>query len=371
MLKNLAETSPEKLEAAMEGFPASVRLQAETALSLGRLKESFQREIRQLWERPDGWMIFQSNASSIEGIGEKFLGELANLPLSWRRGLASSPYQFVRSENARMWWDADLESAGFSAREILRIRSRALTTIGQTDPADAIRRMGELEMDDSQRKSMLSNLFGNMRDLDKARELLSQLGSDEDRAIANQMLDSRNSREDTESKPENATDWLAKAAGADPKQGGMDSYRMFSALRNWDAEKMAALTAGFRGLEPEKKMVVARMIASHIGNYGEASEQLAGDALVHLMENPAPKVDGQGQRDSLMSIAGAHVVRLSTRDPAAAVEWVNSLPAGETKTWTQRNLLGNWKQYDPKAAGAWEKSLPAADRAALDKLNKK
>ena len=62
------------------------------------------------------------------------------------------------------------------------------------------------------------------------------------------------------------------------------------------------------------------------------------------------------------------MVNLSTNDPLAASQWVESLPASNTKAWAQKNLLSNWQQYDPKAADRWEKSLPEADRAALKKL---
>lgn len=370
LLQNLAEKDPAKLAAAAEGFPAGMKIQAEIALSRERLKGSFPEEIRRLWERPDGWKIFEGNAHSIENVGDKMLAELSNIPPSWRGGLASNSYYLIKKENAEEWWNADLAAAGFSERDIGRLRSRALLAIGQQDPEGAIRRMGELELESSQRESFIHNLFANIRDKEKARELIAQLETEEDRDRANKILDQQDSSSPAQVKAENPADWLAKVAETDPKQESM-SYAMFSKLREWDEEKMGALAAGFKSMEADKKSVVARVIANSIGNYGSVSDQLAGDALRHLMENPVPKTEGENRRDNLMEKSGSYVVQLSTRDPAAAGEWVTSLPAGEAKTWTQRNLLNNWRQYDPKAADRWEKSLPVADRAALDQLRKK
>lgn len=370
LLKNLAEKDPEKLAAAAGGFPSSMKLQVEIVLSEKRLKEDFAGEIRLLWERPDGWKIFEGNAYSVEDLGTKVLSELANIPPSWRGELASNSYYLIKKENAEEWWNADLAAAGFNARDIERLRSRALLAIGEQDPEEAVRRMGELEMESSQRVSFIHNLFANIRDKEKARELVAQLGTEEERNQANQIIDRQDSSSTGQVKVENPADWLAKAAEADPTQGGM-SHAMLSTLREWDEEKMGALAAGFKSMESDKKSVVAKVIANSIGNYGIVSDQLAGDALRYLMESPVPVVEGGNRRDNLMEKSGTYVVQLSTRDPAAASEWVSSLPAGEAKTWTQRNLLNNWRQYDPKAAGQWEKSLPAADRAALDALGKK
>lgn len=369
LLKNLAEKDPEKLAAAAEGFPSSLKLQVEIVLSEKKLKEDFAGEIRLLWERPDGWKIFEGNARSIDDLGNKMLSELANIPPLWRGELANS-YYLINKQNAEEWWNADFAAAGFNSRDIERMRSRALLAIGQNDPEEAVRRMGELEMESSQRQSFIHNLFANIQDKEKARELVAGLGTEEDRARANEILDQQDPSSPARAKAENPADWLAKAAETDPTRGGVP-YEMLSTLREWDDEKKGALAAGFKSMEPDKKAVVARVITYSIGNYGGVSDPLAGDALRYLMENPVPVVEGAHRRDNLMEKSGTYVVQLSTRDPAAASEWVSSLPPGEAKTWTQRNLLNNWRQYDPKAAGEWEKSLPATDRAALDALGKK
>lgn len=370
LLQNLAEKDPAKLAAAMDGFPTSMKFQAEAALSRERLKKSFAEEIRALWERPDGWKIFEQNAHSVEDVGDRIFAELGNIPPSWRRELASNSYYLVKSGNAGKWWNADLAAAGFSNRDIMNIRSRALTVIGEKDPEEAIARMGELDLDSNQRLNLIQNLFMNIEDKEKARGLVAQLETEEARNQANQIIDGRDDPSSGEVKVENPSDWLAKVAETDPYRGGM-SYRLFSITRGWDEEKMSALAAGFKSMEPDKKPVVARVIVSNIGDSGNSSGPLAGDALRYLMENPRPKAEIEVQRDYLMEKSGTYVVQLSTRDPAVAGDWVRSLPAGETKTWTQRNLLNNWRQYDPKAADQWEKSLPATERAALEAIRKK
>ncbi|RYD22020.1 MAG: hypothetical protein EOP88_09435 [Verrucomicrobiaceae bacterium] len=371
LVRNLAEKDPAKLAAAMEDFPPAVKLQAEIALSGIRMKESFATEIRALWDRPDGWKIFEGQMHSRDGMGDKLLGELANLPPSWRSELASSPYYLVKKENAMQWWDADLAGAGFTPRDVARIRTQALSVIGQENPQEAIRRMDELQMDSDNRRSFISSLFGNIGDQEKAREMVAHLPTEEDRNKANEMLDQRFSPTSPQTKVEDPADWLAKVAETNPARGGM-SYQMYSVLEEWDEEKIGALATGFRSMDADKKAVVAQVIVNGIENYGRMTNLLAGDAIRYMMENPPPVDDAnKGNDNNLLSKAGYHAVQLSNRDPAAAGEWVATLPAGETRTWTQWNLLNNWRQYDPKAAGQWEKSLSASDRAALQAIAKK
>lgn len=370
LLQNLAEKDPAKLAAAAEGFPSAMKLQVEIALSRERLKKSFQDELQALWERPDGWNIFEGNFRSVEGVGDKILAQLADIPPSWRGELASNSHGVVSAENAEKWWSADLAAAGFSKRDIVLFRSRALLAIGRQNPEEAIRRMGEVGLADHQKSSFIYSIFGNMTDKDKARELVSQLADEGDQKKALEIIGQQTGSPSSEEKVETAADWLAKVSEAEPGRG-MVSYSMFSTMSEWDEEKKGALVTGFRSMEKGKKTVVAQAIVNSIGNYGRMSDELAGDALRHLMENPVPKAEGDTRENNLMEKSGSHVVQLSTRDPEAASQWVSTLPAGEAKTWTQRNLLNNWKQYDPKAAAQWEKSLPAGERAALETLDKK
>lgn len=370
LLQNLAEKDPAKLAAAAEGFPSAMKLQVEIALSRERLNKSFQDELQALWERPDGWNIFERNFHSVEGVGDKILAQLANIPPSWRGELASNAHGLVTPENAEKWWSMDLAAAGFSKRDIVHFRSQALLAIGRKDPEEAIRRMGEVGMESHQRESFVYSIFANMRDKEKARGFVSLLAEDADRSKALEILDQERVSSSGEDKMENPSDWLAKAAETSPGQGGM-SYSMFSTLSDWDAGKIDELSRGFRAMETGKKTVVARMIVSSIGSYGRISDPLAGDALRHLIESPEPEVEGNNRNYNLMEKSGSYVVQLSTRDPGAASAWVATLPAGEAKTWTQRNLLNNWRQYDPKAAEQWEKALPAGERAALEELARK
>jgi hypothetical protein len=57
-------------------------------------------------------------------------------------------------------------------------------------------------------------------------------------------------------------------------------------------------------------------------------------------------------------------------DPAAASDWIQSLPAGDPKLWAQKNLHSLWSQYDPAAADQWMKSLPAATQTQVKNLGK-
>jgi len=63
--------------------------------------------------------------------------------------------------------------------------------------------------------------------------------------------------------------------------------------------------------------------------------------------------------------ASEFAIRWAKQDPTAASDWVQSLPAGNTRLWAQKNLAANWAQLDPDATDRWLSTLPAAERAQV------
>ena len=370
LLAKLAEKSPAALEAALASLPPRLKQQAESALSGERLKTSFTTEIRALWDRPDGWKIFENNIQRSDGMGGKIFDELANIPPAWRAQLASNAYYFIDNTNPQKWLDADLAGYGFSDSQVKNIRESAFSKMGYRQPELAIKRLDEFTDSPESRQRAISNIMSYASgEPEKTAALIALLGNEEDRKTAQGFADARNG-DSSETKIEKPADWLDKLGSLDPKSGSPYSYLRM--LEQWDAGKIAELSAGFKNLADDKKLAVARALASNM-DYANTGSTLTGDAVRYMVTNPAPDSSESGNSgNDPVRASSAYVVHLATKDPVAASEWVQTLPAGDAKLWAQKNLATNWVQYDPKAVDQWVKSLPSADRAEVTKhLQKK
>ncbi|MES2923635.1 MAG: hypothetical protein V4819_18915 [Verrucomicrobiota bacterium] len=367
VLTELAKSSPTELQAALASMPTGLKSRAESALIGQRLQTSFGDEFKQLLERPDGWKILSANLSNIEGLGDKVFDQLADLPAAWKSSLASNPYHLVGASTASKWWDADLESMGFSAGEAKRIRSTALDQMADKQPEQALKLLGTADLDASARSSVISNIFDHLeRNPEKAEALLALLGSDEEKQQARDIIDA-NSETDSGKKLDKPSDWLEKVATFDLKSG--NSYVYLSLLRQWDPDKISDLSNQFRAMPDDKKAQVAQVIAEN--SYETISHDLVGDAIRYLVTQPAPAAgENQGRSRDPVSPASQFAVTWAKTDPAAAGSWVQSLPAGDARLWAQKNLAANWAQYDPQEAAQWVKSLPVDERGKVEHFMK-
>ncbi len=362
LMKVLAANSPAALEALLESMPSEMKIVAEGALSKLRLDASFEDEIRNLQGRKDGWKIFSTYLAYAEDIGPKLLGVVASFSPEWRSGLVNHPWGTASKSNAQQWWDADLEGAGFSSSQAKLLRIQALLHLAPTEPETTLERMSGLKLESHQVSNILSTLFSSVADPEKARELIAGLPNQEARDAATAILDRRTAPR-AEGEVTTPADLFAKLA---TEKTNNDTY--FSQIKNWPPEKVTALSAGFSQLPEEQKQQLSHIIIDTM----EASNppaNLRDEVVRYYAENPTPKnAISEEPWKSPNAAISQYVVNLSTNDPLAASQWVESLPASNTKAWAQKNLLSNWQQYDPKAADRWEKSLPEADRAALKKL---
>jgi len=372
VLEEIAKSSPAALEAALATLPAGLKNQAESILIAKRLETSFDTEFGKLLERPDGWRIFSESLSNGKNMKEKLFDQLANLPASWKSSMASNAYNLMDASNAMKWWDADLEGLGFTEKDAKRIRTQALGRIASKQPEDALRMMGEANLDANNRRNIIANLFSNLRgdNAGKAEALIAQLGSEEEKNQARQYVSS-NSDSGKQEKIDNPTDWLAKVGTIDPKNGG-SYYQYLSQIREWDSEKITELGNQFRSLPDDKKKQAAQVIARSSEYSGNLDTGLVGDAIRYLVSQPAnPDEKKQSHSNDPLAQASQFAVHLAGKDAGAASEWVQSLPAGDARLWAQKNLAANWTLFDPDAAGQWIKSLPASERTQVEEFVKK
>jgi hypothetical protein len=368
LVTQLAESSPGAVESALASLPASMQTIAESALIGQKLKTSFTTEIEKLWARPDGWKIFDAAMNNSNGMGEQIFAHLANMPEAWRASIASDSYSMIGDSDPEKWCKADLEGMGFTAEQASSIHAMALTKFGYKNPEAALKLMGELELSDNNRQNMLGNVFRNFRGgAEKAEALLALLGSEEDKQAARSAM-AQNSNSQV-AKLETPDDWLEKVGGADPNTGG--TYQYLSMLRQWDQQKLTDLGSKFQSLPDELKQQTA-LILTRNSSSEDKLKPLQADALRYLIANPVePKEGQQNQQSRTTDQASEFAVNWAKSDPAAAGDWVRSLPAGEARQWAQKNLAANWAQYDPEATEQWINSLPAEDRPQVKEFIKK
>lgn len=368
LLRQLAEKSPSALEATLDSLPPAVRSQAESALCGQRLATSFSTEVRALWDRPDGWKIFQANVS--EELQGKVFDELANMPPAWKSSIAENYYNFISEENAGKWLDADLAGLGFSAAQVKRLRTNALENLARKHPEEALKRMGGMDLNANTRQNLISNMFSPLADEpEKAEALIARLDSEEDRKHARNTLDARKSGQ-TQAKAASPAEWLEKISAVDPKSAGNASQYVYQ-LEQWDTARLAELNKQFQAMSDDRKLQTAQVIAAG-RRYGDSNSPVTGEAIRYLVVNPVARTEGQNDSDTdPLRLASEYASKLAIKDPGAASEWVGTLPAGDAKLWAQKNVAKNWAVYDPKAAEQWVASLPVDARSEVRAFMKK
>ena len=353
-LSAIAQTHPAMLEAALGQFPAFVKTRAEDALVGQRLTDHFDEEIRKLWNHPDGWMRFSNNLSG-GGMADKLFGELPNLPASWRQSIANGDW-FIWNA-AEKWWHSDLEGGGFTPEQARKIRMTALTGMSRNNPDTAIAAMDDIELNAKERADLLQNIvLHSTRNPEETDRLLNLLASENDRRDARAILGRINSFVPIPTVDDPA-EWLAAFGAADPKSSEFHQYK--NMLRQWEPEKLADLAARMRDLPDERKLKVAGSLKTQACDYStDVQPFLQGESLRCLAGHPE-------QFPDLIQASSTHAVKWAQKDPAAASEWVRSLPAGDARQWAQKNLAAYWVQADPDAASHWLDSLPKAEQSPV------
>ena len=367
----LAEKSPAALEAILDSLPLPLRNHAESALCGQRLVASFSTEIRALWDRPDGWKIFDANLSHNPTLREKLFDELGNMPPGWRASITDNYYYFTQGEEARKWLDGDFENLGFTAAQANKLRASALMGLARDKPEEAILRMGEVELNASARQNFIANLVSSIgKDPENAEALIAKFHSEVDQKQARDLLAANQSGQ-AGIKSATPADWLEKVSGMDPKLVG-NSSQYFRLMEQWDARDIAELNQQFTAMPDDKKQLAAQVIVAG-GRHSDSNSPIKGEAIRYLVVNPVPQLEGGTTSDTdPLQMASEYASRLAIQDPAAASEWVESLPPGDAKLWAQKNMANNWAIYDPKAAEQWVASLPLDARTEVrDFMNKK
>lgn len=294
--------------------------QAAQAILMRFAQTDPEKVIALLKERPSGWTHFHNNLSR-EGILDKLCGELANLPPSWRQSIATADW-FIW-QNREKWWHADLEGSGFTAEQAKKIRLTALERMTHDKPETAIQWIDAIDLSAKERHSMIERIFSwSVRTPEESAKLIQQLTTEEDRRAAQAMLVERAANQETPIPPvADPAEWLEKLAATQPRSNESRQYN--NMLRTWEPAKLTELASRLRELPEERRQQVATIIVEQGCDYdSDYQPVLHGEALRCLAANPDAS-------PTIVKTTSTHAVKWAQQNPAAADQWLNSLPKAE------------------------------------------
>ncbi|WP_353565219.1 hypothetical protein [Haloferula sargassicola] len=350
-LKNLAETHPGKAASLMTTLPAIWARQVELGLLSASLNQSFSEGLRSLWDRPDGLALFAE--TEVPDKSGKILAELGNLPAAWRSGLAADAWRYVNGPAAAEWLTVDYEAYGFSPEEKKKMLTAAIQRASYDEPRQALETLLAQDFSEKERKRAITSIFSNQQGGSR-EDLLALLDGDE-REMAASVLEQVAQPQDVGvQKIETPDAWFSAVMDADSNR----SWALIDELSRWDEKNSTGLSKAFLDLPAETKDKVVKMLSN---NRGDLPMDFRAEVVRYQIESGATRGDQGVRGDEASQLA----VGWMKNDPAAASQWVNSLPEGDDRLWAQKNLARNWALYDPEASQQWVNSLPAADRDAV------
>jgi hypothetical protein len=371
----LALRSPDALEAALDSLPTGLRAEAEERLAGARMTKDFPGELKNLLENPDGLTRFSEILSRDPSLREKLPAELASLPAAWKAEIARYAENFIGGKDPGAWLRTDLEAAGFSEDQAAAIRRTALGPLLVTQPADALRHLGEMNVPREERDNILSNAMFELRDdPEKSAALLALLEDDADKQVVSRLMKIHSDRALPDIK--DPDEWLEKVSAYD--LGKEWPHAQVAMLEQWGPEKVAVLSRKFGSMPDDAKAPLAKVLATVIG----IDPTLKGQAVRYLVThpddgspaiNPDPFAEPESPDPAVRGIklASSYIHNIAASDPTAASQWLSSLPAGDARWWASKNLHSLWSGYDPDAADAWLKSLPETEQDQIRQIRRK
>ncbi len=353
LLIELAKKSPSNLQAALDTLSPELRAMAESALSGERLATSFATEMNALTERHEGLRILEENLSKRPELSAQLLANLGRIPDEWKQLIAQTWRQRA-FHDGKKWFEADLESAGFSPSQAKTIKGKALQSLASKDPEFVLTNLSAA--DESSKDYILASIFSREDNEARTEKLISLLTSEEDRKQAqHRLLQESLSNKANPTKP---GEWLTQLIQLDGRNGLV----ALANLQKWDPAQLAEARESFKQMPNEQRQHIALMFASSTSS-SDMQSGFFGDALHFLVSHPPAALDTR-RVDPVMA-SSAYAARLVARNPSEATSWVESLPEGQAKLWARKNVAANWQQYDPVAARAWIKTLPVGIREEI------
>lgn len=360
MLAELADASPAALERELGKLPFPLRKMAIAGLDAALLKRDPAAGIAALRDEPDGLKRFTSalsnNSESLKGL----LADPESLPPGWFAAAVSEiPYQVIRDDPEK-WIHEELGLLGFSKQQADNLTNQAISLLASKGPERAFNVLDDGTLTPSQRMELITRTMSRLADgdPDEAKRWIARLTDPKEMDAANAAME--NQRTESEQKTASPAEWWNNLAS----KGGGSPYFYAKVVPNWDQNQITAAVGEFSKLPEDIKTACAAKLASN--GYDRAPPALQATAISWMLEHP-PSDDSNNtvRPGDTLSFASKLASSWCRQDPAAASQWVRSLPAGDARLWAAKNLALQWAEYEPQAARQWAASLPADERSAV------
>lgn len=287
---------------------------------------------------------------------------IATMPADWKNSFAHQSHNAMRGDAAKKWLEMDLEAVGFNKSDSERIGTYAAQHLIRDDPDLVFSKFDSLNLDERRKDEFFQLAFSKLKETpEKAEQLISKLGSEQDRIAAKARLDLLKVEDGSQKKK--PTDWIQSLGNLEPS--GSSAYQFSTEADRWDEKQVAEFRSGFNDLAANEKQNVAMAIASRVGN-GTGNESLTSDAINYLVRNQTEAGERRQMRNETSLMASQFALSLASKDLSSASAWMKSLPEGDAKRWSYRNVAKDLNQYDPAAVRQWVKTLSAAERKDVE-----
>lgn len=355
IIEQLAQSSPEALQAATADWPAAFKKMVEGGLFCAELKKDFTGALDDLVKSPKGKEQLLWSMNRYPDFAQLAIKHQDQLPEGWLAEIVESQSFYLTQIDSMKWLETDLSTMGLDEKQAKGFRMQA---IGNLDPEELSGLLSDPGLDPNERNQAIKAAIGALTtDPKKAEDFIAKLTDGKEIEMARKIL--ATSSEGYRMRDLTPSGFITGFTDED----SVMTRDMATTAARWGSEELRAASREFAALPAEQKQRVAAKLS--VDEYGELPISLLAEAASYLVSHPQPApadVDGENKPVSWTG----HVSKIATtwaeQDPIAASRWVTSLPAGEARLWAAKNLAVRWDLYEPGAARSWVGSLSGEEQ---------
>lgn len=377
MLVNLAQDHQQAVMLEQVAWPQSLRAVVQRALNVAPATVDFSAIIERMKKEPDGLDQFVAAISS-DRFAARVLEHAAILPKGWLAAASLSQYSvfMVMDADPKYWLGVDLSAHGLSESMVSKFLDLGMSGLINRDPEQAVRLLKRGDLRPSDRRNLLSNGFSRLarKDRQRAEVCLVELTDPKEIAMAKDSIKHAfvGTASEVVAPPKLKTrEWITAFAN----ERGLRDRQVKSALE-WNTGTSAILREEFAALSDAQKDFVALRCAMFDSQLmGESRGDLSAftwlraEGIARYLNHPPAGMqkwsfDRNRVEPSIMRFA----IGWALEDPASASRWAQEdLPLGAMRTGVMKNVADYWRKYQPAAATEWLHSLPAGEREEIER----
>ena len=357
----LAKTHRAELLETLRGWPPDVAKQALEQVAAQHSREDLEGALKWMEGEERGRDLFFSVCQLNRAIAPDLIEMAAELPEGWLNSALSRSWYALSRDDPMMWMGVDAESLRVTPGMLDQLQRLAIGQLQVTaeNRAEVMALLDEgAGYDVRTRQAAVESIAGGWmaEDRESAEQWVEGL---EDEKLREAGLARLNREEQSwEDPPPPAGDLLRHLAGENLAQGGRLYTRQ---IRNWTANDLAEARASFREMPAEVRDRASRFMIDQ-ANW-QVAAPIRSEALSHLVVSGSN--GGLSERQFLGRVSET-AAQWGRSDPAAAAQWVTSLPEGDAREWAARNVVREWAGHSEQEARSWVEGLNrGAERTLL------